>query len=101
MEIIREIGYSAGEGKTQYDDKDNDMVRVFVDMKKGELRKFKRWMKADGIKPPLCDSLPDDKEIEFVASDESNGIDFNDLRYRSVWEEGFIKGAEWMKTRVK
>ena len=56
---------------------------------------------TNGIKPPLCDSLPDDKEIEFVASDESNGIDFNDLRYRSVWEEGFIKGAEWMKTRVK
>lgn len=57
MEIIREIRYSAGEGKTQYDDKDNDMVRVFVDMKKSELRKFKRWMKADGTKPQLDDVL--------------------------------------------
>lgn len=60
-----------------------------------------RNLAKPNVKPQLCDSLPDDKEIEFVASDESNGIDFNDLRYRSVWEEGFIKGAEWMKTRVK
>ena len=68
---------------------------------KPETQEAFNMYKGTVAKPQLCDSLPDDKEIEFVASDESNGIDFNDLRYRSVWEEGFIKGAEWMKTRVK
>ena len=57
--------------------------------------------KANGIKPQLCDSLPDDKEIEFVASDESNGVDVDDLKSRPIWADGFIEGAKWMRSRIK
>ena len=52
-------------------------------------------------KPQLCDSLPDDKEIEFVASDESNGVDVDDLKSRPIWADGFIEGAKWMRSRIK
>ena len=55
----------------------------------------------NGIKPQLCDSLPDDKEIEFVASDESNGVDVDDLKSRPIWADGFIEGAKWMRSRIK
>ena len=63
----------------------------------GELRR----LKFNGIKPQLCDSLPDDKEIEFVASDESNGVDVDDLKSRPIWADGFIEGAKWMRSRIK
>ena len=57
--------------------------------------------KDNGTKPQLCDSLPDDNEIEFVASDESNGVDVDDLKSRPIWADGFIEGAKWMRSRVK
>ena len=57
--------------------------------------------KAVVDKPQLCDSLPDDKEIEFVASDESNGVDVDDLKSRPIWADGFIEGAKWMRSRIK
>ena len=61
------------------------------------------WPEENGSvgKPQLCDSLPDDKEIEFVASDESNGVDVDDLKSRPIWADGFIEGAKWMRSRVK
>lgn len=60
-----------------------------------------RMEKAVVAKPQLCDSLPDDKEIEFVASDESNGVDVDDLKSRPIWADGFIEGAKWMRSRIK
>ena len=69
----------------------------------GEWIKYEDYAaeKANGIKPQLCDSLPDDKEIEFVASDESNGVDVDDLKSRPIWADGFIEGAKWMRSRIK
>ena len=52
-------------------------------------------------KPPLCDSFPDNETIEFVAIDESNGIDWNDLAFRPVWVDGFIAGAKWARSVKK
>ena len=58
-------------------------------------------LKPLSVSRPLCDSLPDDKEIEFVASDESNGVDVDDLKSRPIWADGFIEGAKWMRSRIK
>ena len=60
-----------------------------------------RNLAKPNAQPPLCDSLPDDKEIEFVASDESNGVDVDDLKSRPIWADGFIEGAKWMRSRIK
>ena len=62
---------------------------------------FKAGKESVVDKPVLCDSLPDDKEIEFVASDESNGVDVDDLKSRPIWADGFIEGAKWMRSRIK
>ena len=45
-------------------------------------------------------SLPSDDQINFVAGEESQK-DWNDLRYKEVYEEGFIDGARWMLRRAK
>ncbi len=44
-------------------------------------------------------SLPTDDEISFVASDESNHHDWNDLRFKAEWQEGFVDGAKWMRNK--
>ncbi len=43
--------------------------------------------------------LPDD-EIWHVASDESNHHDWNDLRFKAEWQEGFVAGAKWARAQV-
>lgn len=41
-----------------------------------------------------------DDQISLVASDESNHHDWNDLRFKNEWQEGFVAGAKWMKGQV-
>jgi hypothetical protein len=38
-----------------------------------------------------------DEEIHFVSLDESNRHDWNDLRFKSEWQDGFSEGAKWMR----
>ena len=78
--------------------KDNS---YYTEQLRREDNMYRIAQKANGIKPQLCDSLPDDKEIEFVASDESNGVDVDDLKSRPIWADGFIEGAKWMRSRIK
>ena len=49
----------------------------------------------------LDDSLPDYNEIDQVANDEANGIDWNESRYAGIYTDGFIAGALWMKRKIK
>lgn len=51
----------------------------------------------DKMKAEIQNELPTDDEISFVASDESNHHDWNDLRFKPVWQDGFEAGAKWMK----
>jgi len=51
----------------------------------------------DKMKAEIQNELPTEDEISFVASDESNHHDWNDLRFKPVWVEGFEAGAKWMK----
>ena len=46
-------------------------------------------------------SLPDYNEIDQVANDVANGIDWNELRYAGIYTDGFIAGALWMKNKIK
>ena len=46
-------------------------------------------------------SLPDYNEIDQVANDEANGIDWNELKYSGIYTDGFIAGALWMKNQIK
>lgn len=57
-----------------------------------------RNLAKPNAQPPLSDSFPDNETIEFVAEDESTGIDWNDLAFRPVWVEGFIAGAKWTRS---
>jgi hypothetical protein len=45
-------------------------------------------------------SLPDDEEIEQVASDEMQS-DWNALEYAKIYREGFIDGAKWMRDEAR
>ena len=49
----------------------------------------------------LYDSLPGYDEIDQVANDEANGIDWDSLRYAGIYTDGFIAGALWMKNKIK
>ena len=49
----------------------------------------------------LYDSLPGYDEIDHVANDEANGIDWDSLRYAGIYTDGFIAGALWMKSKIK
>jgi len=49
----------------------------------------------------LYDSLPGYDEIDQVANDEANGIDWDSLRYIGIYTDGFIAGAFWMKNKIK
>ena len=49
----------------------------------------------------LYDSLPGYDEIDQVANDEANGIDWDSLRYAGIYADGFIAGALWMKNKIK
>jgi hypothetical protein len=40
------------------------------------------------------------KEILQVANDEKQK-DWNDLKYRDVYRDGFIEGAHWMQARIQ
>lgn len=43
--------------------------------------------------------LPSNDKIELVASDESQ-IGWNDLRFKPIYEEGFIEGVKWMRKQL-
>lgn len=57
--------------------------------------------KASGDYAVLYDSLPGYDEIDQVANDEANGIDWDSLRYAGIYTDGFIAGALWMKGKMK
>lgn len=42
--------------------------------------------------------IPSDQRIHSVALDESNRHDWNDLRYKTIWQDGFEDGAKWMRS---
>lgn len=50
--------------------------------------------------PLLAVSLPDNKTIEQVASDEAQK-DWNRLEYQKIYKGGYIDGARWMLQEVK
>jgi len=47
---------------------------------------------------PVC---PTDDQICFVASDESNHHDWNDLAFKQPWADGFEAGAKWMRGQME
>lgn len=61
------------------------------------------WYKIEPLSSDavLYDSLPGYDEIDQVANDEANGIDWDSLRYAGIYTDGFIAGALWMKNKIK
>ena len=46
-------------------------------------------------------TLVSDEKISFVASDESNHHDWNDLAFKQPWADGFEAGAKWMRGQME
>ena len=44
--------------------------------------------------------FPEDKEIDQVANDEAQQ-DWNILRFKTVYIEGFTEGAKWVRSKIK
>lgn len=64
-------------------------------------RGYNAGLKDNGVNAVLYDSLPGYDEIDQVANDEANGIDWDSLRYAGIYTDGFIAGALWMKNKIK
>lgn len=47
----------------------------------------------------LISVLPDNKEIDFIAIEESQQ-DWNDIRHQKVFVDAFIQGAKYMKEQI-
>lgn len=80
---------------------------AYISYLEAELMKFRSpadLPEAGASAERICSvvrSLPDYNEIDQVANDEANGIDWDILRYSGIYTDGFIAGALWMKNKIK